>query len=220
MASTYGMVNLVSSFGFAVRWRHQAMVQLPTAAPLRQIADLMSGMGELWRSVSRRFGAAASVVAVDISEEMVRRAPRVPFPLSIRVEDVLEFTPPPGSFDAVVSSFGLKTFDPQQQERLAVQVERILRPGGVFSFVEISAPPNRVLRLVYMFYVGRIIPLIGRLLLGNPDNYRLLGVYTEAFRNCGHFTNCLRRSGLEARFVRFFFGCATGVVGRKPEHAA
>jgi demethylmenaquinone methyltransferase/2-methoxy-6-polyprenyl-1,4-benzoquinol methylase len=36
-----------------------------------------------------------------------------------------------------------------------------------------------------MFYLKHIIPGIGRLLLGNPENYRMLGVYTEKFGNCG-----------------------------------
>ncbi len=221
MTGTYGAVNLASSFGFAARWRRQSIAGIPSTTSVSRIADLMSGMGELWRSVSLRFGAATEVVAVDISEEMVRRSPRIPpCSVTICVEDVLAFCPPSQSFDAVVSSFGLKTFNLEQQQRLAAQVGRILRPGGGFSFVEISVPSNRALRLVYMFYVKRIIPLVGRTLLGNAENYRLLGVYTEAFGTCSHFADCLRRLGLQVTFVRYFFGCATGVVGCKPESTA
>jgi ubiquinone/menaquinone biosynthesis C-methylase UbiE len=221
MARTYGAVNLISSLGFAVRWRHQCIGRLPPAAPLRRVADLMSGMGELWRSISHRIGADTQVVAVDISEEMARRGPRTPpCVVSVRVEDALLFRDQAGSFDAVVSSFGLKTLNPQQQDQLAAQVARLLRPGGVFSFVEISIPPNRYLRALYMFYVKRTIPLLGRILLGNPANYRLLGVYTEAFRDCGEFVGSLQRAGLEATFTRYFFGCATGVFGRKPSNRA
>jgi len=54
MARTYGAVNLVSSFGFAVRWRHQCIARLPPTVPLRRVADLMSGMGELWQVNSSR----------------------------------------------------------------------------------------------------------------------------------------------------------------------
>lgn len=220
MARTYGVVNLISSFGFAVRWRHQCVTRLPPTVPLRRIADLMSGMGELWRSISDRIGREAEVVAVDISEEMTRRGPHIPpCTVTVCIEDALLFRPPPGSFDAVVSSFGLKTLDPRQQDQLAAQVARLLRPGGVFSFVEISVPSNGCLRFAYMFYVKHVIPLLGRVLLGNPANYRLLGVYTEAFGDCNGFVRSLRRAGLEATFVRYFFGCATGVIGRKPKDA-
>ena len=218
MASTYGVVNLVSSFGFAVRWRRQCIARLPVAEPQRRVAELMSGMGELWRSLARRFGPAIEVVAIELSGEMARRAPRVPpCAVTLRIEDVLAFDPGPASFDAVVSSFGLKTFSLEQQVQLAGQVARLLRPGGAFSFVEISVPPHRALRLAYMFYVKHVIPLVGRLWLGNPANYRMLGIYTEAFGDCAHFARSLERAGLEVRFIRYFFGCATGVLGRKPQ---
>jgi demethylmenaquinone methyltransferase/2-methoxy-6-polyprenyl-1,4-benzoquinol methylase len=218
MAATYGAVNLVSSFGFAVRWRHQAIAGLPLTVPLRRVADLMSGKGELWRSLARHLGRGSEVVAVEISREMMRRSPRrPPFTVTVRTEDVLSCQLEPASFDAVVSSFGLKTLSPAQQRELSLLVARLLRPGGVFSFIEISVPPSGLLRAPYMFYMKHVIPLVGRVLLGNPANYRLLGIYTEAFGDCGHFVRCLQEAGLSARFARYFFGCASGVVGSKPE---
>jgi ubiquinone/menaquinone biosynthesis C-methylase UbiE len=115
----------------------------------------------------------------------------------------------------VVSSFGLKTLDSNQQTRLAAQVARLLRPGGLYSFIEISAPGARPLRWLYLFYLRRVIPLVGWMLLGNPANYRMLGIYTEAFGDCRHFAACLSRAGLDAEYVSHFYGCATGVRGRK-----
>jgi hypothetical protein len=41
-------------------------------------------------------------------------------------------------------------------------------------------------------------------------------VYTERFGDCRQLVPVLRAAGLEARFVESFFGCATGVVGRRP----
>jgi demethylmenaquinone methyltransferase/2-methoxy-6-polyprenyl-1,4-benzoquinol methylase len=67
-----------------------------------------------------------------------------------------------------------------------------------------------------MFYLKWLIPLVGRLLLGNPESYRMLGVYTQAFDNATHFACCLREAGLAVVPVSYFFGCATGVRGIKP----
>ena len=69
---------------------------------------------------------------------------------------------------------------------------------------------------VYMFYLKWVIPLVGRILLGDPDCYRMLGVYTQAFENTAYFASCLREAGLEVIPVSYFFGCATGVRGVKP----
>ena len=137
MASTYGHVNLLSSFGFTARWRHQAVADLPLASA-NCVIDLMSGMGELWRSLSKVLPASARVVGVDLSPEMARRARQAwHFAVDVLVTDVLQWDAMSSSADAVVCSFGLKTFDRDQQRRLAGTVARLLKPGGVYSFIEI-----------------------------------------------------------------------------------
>jgi ubiquinone/menaquinone biosynthesis C-methylase UbiE len=216
MASTYGHVNLVSSFGFTARWRHQTVAGLPLGSS-ECVVDLMSGMGELWRSLAPGLPTSARVIGVDISPEMARRTHRDwRFRVEVLVRDVLTWDPPPAFADVVVSSFGLKTFDSEQQQRLAFAVAQLLKPGGTYSFIEISVPPFRPLRAVYMFYLKWLIPLVGRVLLGNPDCYRMLGVYTQAFGNATHFASCLRKAGLDVVPVSYFFGCATGARGNKP----
>ena len=216
MAATYGAINVISSLGFAARWRHHVVRGLQLAdAP--HVVDLMSGMGELCRSVHMYLAPTVRMTAIDISPEMVRRARTDwPFPVGIHVGDVLTWEFEPACADAVICSFGLKTFDHDQQAQLAQRVAHMLRPGGRFSFVEISVPPARLLRAVYMFYLNRVIPLIGRMFLGNPANYGMLGVYTREFGNCGHFAQCLRQQGLEVAQTSYFFGCATGVRGSRP----
>lgn len=193
MASTYGYVNLISSFGFTARWRHQTVADLPLATA-SCVLDLMSGMGELWRSLATELPRSTRVIGVDISPEMARRTPkRWHFPVEVCVADVLAWDPETSFADVVVSSLGLKTFNREQQRRLANRVAEFLRPGGTFSFLEISVPPLAPLRALYMFYLKRLIPMIGRLLLGDPDCYRMLGAYTETFGNASHFADCLKR---------------------------
>lgn len=152
---------------------------------------------------------------------MARRTPRHwDFATEVRVEDVLAWSEPNSFADVVVSSFGLKTFDREQQRCLAEVVARMLKTGGSFSFIEVSVPPFVPLQILFMFYLKRIIPIIGRVLLGNPDCYRMLGVYTEAFRNSSYFAQCLRDAGLTTVAVSYFFGCATGVKGSKPHFSS
>ena len=217
MASTYGHVNLLSSFGFTVRWRNQVVADLPLASAAC-VVDLMSGMGELWRSLAPGLASSARLIGIDFSTQMTRRTRRDwAFATDVWVTDALEVDGASVQADVVVSSFGLKTLSAGQQARLAGRVAEILKPGGAYSFIEISVPPSRFLRPAYMFYLKRVIPLVGRLLLGNPDCYRMLGIYTEAFGNARHFASCLRHAGLEATETTHFFGCATGVRGVKPQ---
>ncbi len=131
------------------------------------------------------------------------------------VADVFDWTAPASGVDVVVSSFGLKTFNRPQLARLAERVARMLRPGGTCAFIEISMPPAALLRVPYRFYLKFVIPVLGWVLLGNPDCYRMLGIYTEAFGDSAYFAACLREAGLDVVETSHFFGCATGVRGRK-----
>jgi demethylmenaquinone methyltransferase/2-methoxy-6-polyprenyl-1,4-benzoquinol methylase len=178
----------------------------------------MTGMGELCPDLSRLLGARGSIVAVDISQSMCRVASskRFDYPVKVIQADVLNYEFEPASADVVVSSFGLKTFSREQTEILAGIVARVLKPGGVFSLIEISVPRWPWLRWPYMFYINRLIPYIGLLFLGNPDNYRQLGVYTAAFQNCSEAARLFESAGLQTQLHSFFFGCATGITGRKP----
>ncbi len=72
------------------------------------------------------------------------------------------------------------------------------------------------MRPVFMWYLKRVVPILGKLLLGNPANYRMLGVYTERFQGCSAVVEVMRAAGFDARLASYFYGCATGVVASKP----
>ena len=81
---------------------------------------------------------------------------------------------------------------------------------------ELDRADDGLLRVPFLFYLNHIVPLLGRLFLGNPENYRMLGVYTTAFRDCDHAYSLFAAAGLEVKKRSYFFGCATGIVGCKP----
>ncbi|MGA0556736.1 class I SAM-dependent methyltransferase [Larkinella sp. VNQ87] len=220
MSKTYGLANYVSSFGFTERWRAACLNNLPPIPPDSVGYDLMTGMGEAWSHILPRLNGAGKLIAVDISPIMIRKA--VAHREKVRnrtIEivqgDVLNNSLAAHSADFIVSTFGLKTFNETQSLALAKEVNRLLKPGGVFSFVEISSPDGWALKGLYLFYLKSIIPLIGTLFLNSAAEYRMLGVYCQKFQNCKNFVHHLVSEGLEADYQTYFFGCATGVTGRK-----
>jgi len=223
MSKTYGFVNLLASMGFTHIWRRFVVAKLdPRNGAV--VVDLMTGMGELFSSLRRRFPTARRVVAIDFSAKMCEsaraQAAKSPFSVEVIEADVFDRRIGEGTADIVVSSFGLKTFSQEQQTALAAEIERLLKPGGQFSLIEISIPENRPLRILYHFYLGMMIPLIGKLCLGNPDNYRFLGVYAREFGNSRFFHRQLVARGLHATYFEHFFGCASGVYGVKPPRSS
>lgn len=220
MSATYGIVNLISSFGFSARWRRQC-VDAAQLEPGMTVYDLMCGMRECWPAIRRRIGHTGRIVGVDLSANMcqqARDAARRLSPLSVDVveADALETAFLAESACAVVACFAVKTLASGQQERFARLIAHLLRPGGAYSLLEISVPPASALRVPYLFYLNHIVPQIGRLFLGNPANYRLLGRYTCAFGRCDPLSEYFVRAGLTVVRRDYFFGCATGLVGSKP----
>ncbi|KAA9357004.1 class I SAM-dependent methyltransferase [Larkinella humicola] len=220
MSKTYGLANYISSFGFTERWRAACLNNLPSIAPNSVGYDLMTGMGEAWGHILPKLNAEGKLIAVDISPVMMQKAALHREKVRNRaVEmvqcDVLNNHFESNSADFVISTFGLKTFNDFQTRVLAREVNRLLKPGGSFSFVEISAPKGWILHGLYLFYLKKIIPLIGKLFLNSADEYRMLGVYCQKFENCQKFATYLMNEGLDVTYKSYFFGCATGVVGRK-----
>lgn len=220
MSQTYGVTNFISSFGFCRRWRHQCVAQV-TLQPGMTVCDFMTGMGECWLPIVSALQGQGRLFAVDFASQMCRRAqanrrhlPRLP--ITVLEADALASALAAGSIDCVIATFGLKTLNDEQKGRFAHEIARVLKPKGVFSLLEISVPRHRLLRLLYMFYLKQIIPIIGKLLLGNPDNYRMLGIYTEQFQSCDRMQAALQAAGLQVSVKSFFFGCATAVYGDKP----
>lgn len=178
-------------------------------------------MGETLPDIEEHFRRLGKIQGIDFSHQMCLHARKNLGTLDVVAEiieaDVFELDIPAGSADVIVSTFGLKTFSLQQQIDLAKQVDRLLKPNGEFSFVEVSVPKNSILKFLYGFYMNHIIPHIGQICMGNPDNYRYLGIYTREYGNSLHFQKELVKRGLDAVYFEHFFGCATGVYGNKPK---
>jgi ubiquinone/menaquinone biosynthesis C-methylase UbiE len=107
----------------------------------------MSGIGECWRHILRNSEPNATIIAMDFSSKMVRRATtnKRQFPthqIDIRKEDILNNSIENETADYVISGFGLKTFDAEQLHQLAQTIERILKTGGPFSLIDISILKN------------------------------------------------------------------------------
>lgn len=221
-SSAYRNWSQIASFGFVYLWRRQCVDNLPTIPfDKPQGMDLMAGTGEAWPYLLRRRPQIAFITAVDISSEMNLRAIDILHrkrlsKIKVKEANLLQSDLDSESADFVISTFGLKTFNKEQQAVFAKELARFLRSGGVFSFVEASDPKGWIFRPLYLFYLNRVLPLIETFFLNGAQDFSMLGTYASNFQDCSHFANCLKEQGLEVEYRRYFFGCATGVVGRKP----
>lgn len=219
MSASYERMNFLTSFGFSIRWRRQFLEPLPaTDAPV-EVMDLLTGMGETWGWTKRRY-PQAKLTVLDFSEGMLKYAQaksrdKYQGEVVVLQQDVLQNQLPSEHFDIVTCAFGLKTFNAAQLEVLAQETKRVLKPGGHFTFVEVSKPEGGLLRALYGLYLGRMIPVLGRLLLGDPEEYKMLWRYTNSFGNAKEAMRIFQQAGLTAEYASYFHGCATGFHGVK-----
>ncbi len=219
MSSSYERINYIASFGFSIRWRQIFLKPFIKTEKEVEIIDLLTGMGETWKATEKRF-PKAKITALDFSEGMLKHAEtknknKFNNKVIIINQDVLNNDLESNHYDFVTCAFGLKTFNGNQLKVLAKEVNRILKSNGKISFIEVSEPNNIVLRFFYCFYLKNIIPILGKFLLGNPIEYRMLWEYASKFKNAKKAMNIFRKEGFDLNYNSQFYGCATGFSGSK-----
>ena len=219
MSSSYERMNYITSFGFSIRWRTQFLNSFKQTKEKAEIIDLLTGMGETWKATKHKL-PNSTLTVLDFSDGMLKYAKQKStdkFNNEIKVlqQDILQNDLQTNYYDFVTCAFGLKTFNTEQLNILAEETKRILKPGGQFSFIEVSKPKNKILNFFYGFYLGQVIPIIGRLLLGNSKEYKMLWQYTNRFENSKKATEIFANAGLKTEFISYFYGCATGFCGQK-----
>jgi ubiquinone/menaquinone biosynthesis C-methylase UbiE len=223
--SAYRRWSSVASFGFTWLWRRQCVNNLPAPRSGAEGGyDLMAGTGELWPHLASKFPAPLTITAIDISSTMVEQAiarwhKNGNYDVKIIEADILASDLAANSAHYVVSAFGLKTFNKDQQAAIANTIAHVLKPGGTFSLVEASDPIKWFLRPAYRFHMEKVLPFIERKFLNGAQDFSMIGTYTKNFVDCRHFEQCLRAAGLEVQYKSYFFGCASGVIGMKPMQA-
>jgi demethylmenaquinone methyltransferase/2-methoxy-6-polyprenyl-1,4-benzoquinol methylase len=217
----YIAFSTVCSLGFTERWRRKCVKMLADLPASARGYDLMAGTGEVWPHLLRAHPEIDAITAVDISPGMHRRAmdrlhAMRAHKIAFIEDDVLASDLPDESADFIVSTFGLKTFNVEQHERLAGLTARVLKPGGRFAFIEASDPKGWALRPLYLFHLKSVLPAVERFFLRGAQDFAMIGTYSTRFGDASGFARMLGDAGLNVDFRRFFFGCATGVCGQKP----
>lgn len=167
----------------------ETMLDLARIGPGDRVLDVAAGAGEPAISAAKRVRPTGSVLATDISPNLLAYAQRAAAAagqtnVETRVMDGEQLELPDAAFDAVLSRVGLIYF-PDQQRALA-GIRRVLKPGGrVAAMVYASAEQNRF----FSIPVGIIRRRAGLPppALGQPGPFSLggAGVLEEAFRRAG-----------------------------------
>jgi demethylmenaquinone methyltransferase / 2-methoxy-6-polyprenyl-1,4-benzoquinol methylase len=172
----YDLLNRVLSLRRDVAWRRFAVRKMRFFDTCR-LLDVATGTADLAIEAAMRH-PEIRVTGIDFVAGMLApgRKKIADRGLAGRIRllqaDALALPFPDGSFDAAGIAFGIRNIP----DRLAAlrEMRRVLVTGGRVYILEMNAPPDRLRRGIFAPYLGRILPVIARLLSQNPAAYRYL----------------------------------------------
>ena len=157
LGPTYDRVGAVLSLGQDPLWRRFLVSRLP---PAGHVLDVATGTGLVAAELLRR---GFRVTGVDQSVEMLEIARRRFAGREVElVEGSAEALPfPDATFDHLTVTYLLRYVD--DPGATLAELARAVRPGGVVASLEFGIPGGPA-RPLWGLYVGRVLPLAGRVL--------------------------------------------------------
>ncbi len=206
IAPKYDRLNRIISFRLDVRWRKRAIRELALPAG-STVLDLASGTGDLCIDLER---AGMRPLSMDLSFGMLA-ADRSGVP---RVQaDILRLPVPDGSVDGVTCGFALRNL--LDLDVFFTELARVVRPGGRIALLDVSTPPNPVLRFGNDIYFGKIVPRIGAA-LSDGAAYRYLPKSVAYLPSPDELVDMLHRAGFgDATHAQLSGGLTQLMVGTR-----
>jgi demethylmenaquinone methyltransferase / 2-methoxy-6-polyprenyl-1,4-benzoquinol methylase len=219
IAARYDFLNHLLSAGLDRRWRRRAIASLALTGGER-VLDLCTGTGDLAIAAVRARPSAARVVGVDFAAAMLRigRDKLVGAHLDDRVSllrgDATRIPVADASVDAITIAFGIRNVE--DVSRACTEMRRVLKPNGRLAILEFAVPTTPGLSTLYMWYLRRVLPRIGRMVSGHGAAYGYLPASIDAFTSPEALVKLLRHAGFaEVAPVRLTFGSVILYVARR-----
>ena len=212
IAPTYDKLNHRLSWDIDRGWRRKAIEALRPFAP-QTMLDIATGTGD-FAILAAQMLQPRRLIGADISEGMMQigrqkvREQGLQDIISLEREDCLALSYPADSFDAVTAAFGIRNF--ADLERGLREMQRVLKPGGHLSIVELTQPVSFPMKQLFRIYSHTVLPLYGRLISRDQRAYSYLTRTIEAFPQGERMVEILHSAGFsEASFKRLTFGICT-----------
>lgn len=136
----YALVSRLATLNVGGETRfHQLPLENLPITPGQRILDLCCGGGQATHFLVQ---TGATVVGLDASPKALARA-KSNVPQADYVQGLAENLPfADGEFDLVHTSVALHEMNPEQLQQIFAGVRRVLKSGGIFTFVDLHRPHN------------------------------------------------------------------------------
>ncbi len=205
IAPTYDRLNRIISLRFDQRWRRYAVGRLHwERRPEGIYLDLCAGTLDFAATLARCPGFRGRIVGADFVPPMLRLGRGKAARLAPIAADALELPFPDRSFDGAMVGWGMRNL--VDLDAGLAEAARVLRPGARLVILEMTLPPQPLLRRVYQFYFRRVLPWIGRRISRHETAYAWLPASTVAFPEPVELARRLEAQGFRDVSYRLLMG--------------
>lgn len=210
----YDFLNSILSFGLDSLWRNWA-VQNTLRGNERAILDVGTGTGRFLRAFLKK-QSFEKACGLDLCQSMLQKAKAENVnTVSWLAANAAEGMPfQEASFDLVTSAFTLRSI--RDLKGFFSEVYRVIKPGGHFSFLELTRPRGKFLRALYAPYLKLYLPTVGAAFTRSEEAYQFLSQSIMNFKTPEELMEMLNSMGFHAVKLRSFHGgIATLLSGEK-----
>lgn len=219
IAHRYDLLNTTLSFNRDKYWR-KFTVSHSGLQPGNTGLDVCCGTGMLALEQARVVGMNGRVVGLDFCENMLQKAvdniKRTPYQGVIELVkgNALDLPFDDNTFDSATIGFALRNV-PDILKTIK-EMHRVVKPGGKVLSLELAKPGAPVFKQLYYLYFNHLVPLLGRMGVGQNGPYSWLPNSLKVFPHQSEIRELFLQAGLsDAHYHELTGGIVAVHIGMK-----
>ncbi len=192
----YDLMNDFMSLGIHRLWKKN-LLNMMNPSPKHKLIDVACGTGDIAKLFLNNVNKYSSITCVDPNKGMIRKGKeKLQRYNSLNwVVSPAEKLPLPDNFyDLYTISFGLR--NTKNLNKALSEAYRVLKPGGRYLCLEFSKIQNSNLNFIYKNY-SKLIPAIGKLIVGKSEPYEYLIKSIENFLNQEELVELMKKNNFK-----------------------
>jgi len=192
----YDLMNDFMSLGVHRSWK-KTLLNMMNPSKNQKLIDVACGTGDIGKLYLDNTDKENFITCVDPNEGMIAKGKeklKKYNNINWIISSAENLPLKENSFDFYTISFGLR--NTKDLDKSLSEAHRVLKPGGRFFCLEFSKIQNENLDFVYKQY-SKIIPLIGKFIVGQKEPYEYLIESIEKFLNQDELIDLMKKNKFE-----------------------